>query len=94
MKNELFKIVFAAIAMLFGATMSFAQGYSLKGVITGTDGQPVIGAAVIVNGTSHGAATDVDGSYVLEMSLPPAADATVTVSCIGYRPQTVSLASA
>ena len=94
MKNELLKIVFAAIAMLFGATMSFAQGYSLKGVITGTDGQPVIGAAVIVNGTSHGAATDVDGSYVLEMSLPPAADATVTVSCIGYRPQTVSLASA
>lgn len=45
------------------------------------DGQPVIGATVIIKGTSNGTVTDFDGNYVLR-NVPQGA--TVEISFIGY----------
>lgn len=42
------------------------QGKSVSGLLTDADGNPVIGATVIVKGTTNGVTTDVDGRYTLK----------------------------
>lgn len=49
---------------------------------------PVAGASVVVNGTTNGAYTDADGNASLS---GVGAQATITISCIGYENQTVSI---
>ena len=54
----------------------------LKGkVIDAADGYPLIGASVMVDGTNHGAITDVDGNYELKL---PQGKTVIVFSCIGY----------
>lgn len=50
------------------------------------NGEPVIGASVVVKGTSNGTITDLDGQYVLD-NVP--VDATLDISYIGYTTQTL-----
>ena len=59
--------------------------------VTGTvysqeDGQPIIGAAVKVDGTSTGMLTDVNGKFTLSL---PEGKTTLTISYLGYEAQTV-----
>lgn len=58
------------------------------GTIVGTDGLPVIGAAIIVKGTLDGATTDIDGNF----SLKAAEGAILQVSSIGYEDREVRAA--
>src|SRR5436309_6250993 len=51
-------------------------------------GEPVVGANVLVEGTSHGAATNIDGYFVI-LNLPPG-KYTVSVSAIGYKKSAVT----
>ena len=69
-------------ALLFVAFASvFAQGsYQVKGVVVDEFG-PVIGAAVLEQGTSNGVTTDFDGVFSLKVS---SEDAIIEISCIGY----------
>ncbi len=62
------KVLLCSLAMLlFFAGEALAQGKTVKGrVFSGEDREPLIGANVIVKGTEKGAATDIDGVYVLE----------------------------
>ena len=60
--------------------------------VTGTvysqeDGQPIIGAAVKVDGTSTGMLTDVNGKFTLTL---PDGKTTLTISYLGYEAQTVT----
>ncbi len=60
----------------------------IAGVISDKDnGEPVIGATVIVMGTSLGAATDLDGHYTI-LYVPPGSY-TLQISSVGYRKVTV-----
>ncbi len=79
------KILCAALALIcLGGTFASAQGgYVVKGVIQDDIG-PVIGAAVIEQGTSNGTSTGLDGEYVLTVTGP---SAPVEISCIGYASQ-------
>ncbi|MCM1163146.1 MAG: TonB-dependent receptor [Muribaculaceae bacterium] len=43
-----------------------AQTISVSGTVTDNEGEPVIGASVMVVGTTTGAATDIDGKYLLK----------------------------
>ena len=69
---------------LMGTNVSAQNGYQVKGVVVDAMG-PVIGATVIEKGTTNGAATGLDGDFILTVS---SADAVVEVSCIGYATQT------
>lgn len=61
----------------------YAQSWQLRGVITDkSTGATLIGAAVMVKGTSQGTVTDLDGRFVLEMDQAP--PITITISYIGY----------
>ncbi len=83
--NRYLYICAALTAFLAGGTSVFAQGgYGISGSVVDKEG-PVIGAAVVEQGTSNGTSTDADGNYSLTVSSP---DAPVEISCIGYVSQT------
>lgn len=67
-----------------GSASAFAQ-QQVRGTVVDETGEPVIGAGVLVQGTTIGTTTDVDGSYVLDR-VP--ANAVLEVSSIGYETKT------
>ena len=60
---------------------------NVKGVIVDETGEPVIGANVVVSGTTNGTVTDFNGNFSLEVP----ENGTLDVSFIGYLTQSVSL---
>ena len=68
-----------AAAFLFLGTAAFAQVTGT--VIDAANGEPVIGASVLVQGTTTGTITDFDGNFTLNA----AADAVLQVSYMGYK---------
>ena len=62
-----------------------AQRMAVQGTVVDSSGEPVIGANVIVRGSSAGVATDLDGRFRLDV-VP---DATLVVSYLGYNTQEV-----
>lgn len=54
----------------------------VKGVVSDSNGYPIVGAMVYEAGTSNGTMTDIDGNYALTISSP---EATVSFSSIGYK---------
>ena len=82
MLKKLLKV--AGILMVFstlcGGLSASAQTQAISGKVIDTGGQPVIGAAVMVPGTTNGATTDLDGNFTLRV----AAGTSLEVSCIGY----------
>ena len=59
-----------------------------SGQVLDNDGNPVIGASIVVKGTSVGTVTDLDGTFLLRC----AEGAELEISCIGYASQTVKAA--
>lgn len=55
----------------------------VTGRVTDAKGQPIIGASVIVRGTTLGVSTDADGRFTLEVPAP-ASSQTLEVSYLGY----------
>lgn len=83
--NRLYVVVVALLLPL----LLYAQR-TVTGVVVDDGGEPLIGAAVRVQGTNDGTITDMDGRF----SLPNVADgATVEVSYMGYLPQQLKAAS-
>ena len=70
--------IFAVV--LLGSGSAFAQNQTISGKVLDAGGEPVIGAAVMVPGTTTGATTDLNGAF----SLRVAPGTTLEVSCIGY----------
>ncbi len=60
---------------------------SVKGVVVDTEGEPLIGATVQVEGTSTGVSTDIDGNFVINV----ASGQTLLVSYVGYSPKKVKV---
>ena len=77
------------LILLVLGTLSFAQAQrTVTGTIADADGEGLIGASVLVEGTSSGTVTDLDGKY----SLVVPQDATNLIfSYTGYASQTLAL---
>ena len=83
------KVVLSMVAtLLLGCFGAFAQGQRVTGTVTDETGSPVIGAAVVVEGTTRGTSTDLAGYFEIAAS----ADANLVVSYLGYQTQTVAVA--
>jgi len=76
------------LSTLWGGLAAFAQSQAIFGKVVDADGQPVIGAGVVVNGTTNGTTTDLDGNF----SLRVAPGTTLEISCIGYVTRRVAAA--
>lgn len=83
------KLLLAVAALLLLPVLLVAQDGKLRGKVTDKEsGEALIGANVTVEGTNLGAATDVNGEYVI-LSVPPGVY-TVKVTYIGYSSTTYS----
>ena len=65
----------------------FAQNLNVHGKVLDENGEGLIGAGVVIQGTTQGTITDIDGSYLL--SVPQGA--TLEFSCVGYKAQLVQV---
>lgn len=68
------------------SVQSTMQTTTVKGSVVDATGEPVIGASILVKGTTNGVITDVDGNFTLSNVAP---DATLVVSYVGYKTQEV-----
>ncbi|WP_236263892.1 TonB-dependent receptor [Dysgonomonas sp. Marseille-P4677] len=64
------------------------EGKTIKGKVTDTNGEPLIGVSVTVKGTTVGTVTDIDGAYTLKVS---DSNATLVFSFIGFQAQEIAL---
>ncbi|MGN1231980.1 MAG: carboxypeptidase-like regulatory domain-containing protein, partial [Candidatus Cryptobacteroides sp.] len=53
----------------------------IKGKVYGADGEPLIGASLLIKGTNTGVITDMDGSFNMEI---PSGEAVLVASYLGY----------
>ena len=81
------KIVLSLAAILSVVGMAIAQNKQVSGTVTDTKGAPVIGATVVVDGTTIGTSTDAEGKYTLDAPV----DGILAVSSIGYSEQKVAI---
>ncbi len=78
------------LLLLCFCTVASAQTRAVSGSVKDASGAPVIGATVVVKGTSTGATTGVDGSYKLNV---PAGEQTLSFSFLGYQSQEIPVAA-
>ena len=85
------KMICTALAAfcISGAVMSAQGGYVVQGTVVDALG-PVIGAAVVEQGTSNGTSSGIDGGFTLSVSGP---SVPVEISCIGYSSQVYEAAA-
>lgn len=72
-------LLLMAVGLLF-AVQAFAQGLTVKGVVKDATGEAVIGANVLVKGTTNGTITDFDGNFELQANKGDI----IVISFIGY----------
>lgn len=82
------RLSLAGVLMFFGMAMGIAQ-ITVSGTITDADnGEPLIGANILIKGSSVGTVTDIDGNYSLDVSESDI----LVVSYTGYSSQEVPVA--
>ena len=84
------KIVLAAVTLMCSFAIASAQTLTLKGTVTDSNGNPLVGVAVIEDGTTNGAMTEADGTWTLSAGK----NAVITFSCLGYAEQKLPAADA
>lgn len=78
------KVLFAFVSCLLAWELS-GQEINVRGTVSDESGEPLAGAAVILQGGGKGTVTDYDGNY----SISAPADASLVISFLGYLEQTV-----
>lgn len=83
------KLTALFIMLLFGIHIMYAQQSDIKGTVTDKRlNEPIIGASVLVEGTSNGTITDMDGNFSLKNI---SKGNVLVVSYIGYQPQRLTI---
>ena len=81
--NNASKFLSVWIVGILLSVQAFAQGLTVKGVVKDNAGMGVIGANVLVKGTTVGTITDFDGNFMLEAKKGDV----IVISFIGYKTQ-------
>ena len=85
----MFKVLLTLLVGMFLSVDAFAQQITVKGLVKDGTGEPVIGANVLVKGTTNGAITDFDGNFQLTANQGDI----IVVSFIGYTTQELPAAA-
>jgi len=75
--------------LLLASSLVSAQQQSISGTVTDEKNEPLIGASILVKGTTTGTVTDVDGRYTVQASPTDV----LILSYIGYVSQEVTVGS-
>ena len=86
--KSLTKKLLLSLALCIGAGFVASAQNTVKGIVTDENGEPLIGAGVMVEGTTIGTITGIDGDYVLSV---PADAVNLVFSFIGLADQTVAI---
>ena len=81
------KAVLALTLVLACAFPALAQQITVTGTVYEPEGEPAIGASVVVEGQTQGVVTDFDGNYAIKVD----PDGSLVFSYIGCEPQTVAV---
>ena len=88
-KIRRFHFLLFMFCTLWAALPMAAQNINVKGrVVDAKDNEPIIGATVMVKGTTKGSVSDIDGNFQLT---GVASNATITISSIGYKAQEIAV---
>ncbi|MCR4853049.1 MAG: SusC/RagA family TonB-linked outer membrane protein [Prevotella sp.] len=80
------RLIFTLTCLLLSWSMAWAQTTLTGTVLSSEDGEPIIGASVLVKGTRQGVATDIDGHFTITTSQK---SPQLVVSYIGMKTVTV-----
>lgn len=83
------RLVFIVLAQLLFISQAFAQG-SVRGKVTDSTGEPLVGVSVLVKGTKTGTMTSLDGDYTLSSVK---AGNVLVFSCIGFSTEEITVSS-
>ena len=82
------KLALSLVAVLSVAAMAVAQNKQVSGRVSGEDGTPIVGATVLVEGsTTSGTSTNIAGEFTLRAPV----NGNLVISFIGYESQTVAV---
>lgn len=89
--NKIVKILgYLIVLLLFVNATVYSQTAKIKGTVKDADtGEPLVGANIVLLGTTYGAATDIKGNYVI-IGVPPG-KYKIRASYIGYEKDTVKI---
>ena len=73
-----------------GLTALSAQNREVSGKVLDANQQPLVGVAVLVDGTTKGVTTSENGSFKIQV---PSGETVLHVTCLGYLPQKVTVPS-
>ena len=83
------RLTFLLFCLLLGIGMANAQTKKVTGTVISTeDNLPIIGASIVVKGTTVGTVTDFNGSFSLDV---PSSAKTLVVSFVGMKPQELAV---
>ena len=77
---ENLKRILLSLVLMVVCMATYAQ-QEVSGTVLDPDGEPIIGATVMVKGTNNGTVTDFDGNFTLKV----APGTPITISYIGYK---------
>ena len=80
-----YRMVLFLLLGLFTSVITYSQQISVKGIVKDQIGEPVIGANVLVRGTTNGVITNVNGEFILSASKSDV----LVVSFVGYTTQEI-----
>ena len=79
-----FRCLFLSGMVMFFGVETFAQNVTVKGKVSDSNGEPIIGVTVMLNGNNTvGSLTDANGNY----SITVPANSTLSFSCVGFATQ-------
>jgi TonB-dependent receptor len=81
------RVLFTLAGLICSAMLAFGQGSIGGKIIAAENGEDIIGANVVVVGTQYGAATDIEGKFLI--SNVPAGTYTLQISFVTYKTTTV-----
>jgi TonB-linked SusC/RagA family outer membrane protein len=85
------KLMLLLTCLFIGIGLVTAQNQKITGVVLSEDdGQPVVGASILVKGTTMGTVTDLDGKFALSV---PSSAKTLVISYIGMQTHEVGIKS-
>lgn len=80
-KFQIQKLLLSLAIICFSVVSAFSQGGNVTGTITdATDGATLPGASVVIEGTTLGTVTDINGNYSIDVSL----NTTLVFSFLGF----------
>lgn len=91
MKRRKLSHLFGLLVLLLLMPLhSYAQNLRVEGKVVDEHGEGLVGAGVVIQGTTNGTVTDLDGNFVLPSVR---SGAMLEISCIGYATQTIQVNS-